>query len=110
MEALASLPGWSSPFSLERPSAPASFLAPPPAATLIGVMAGHASAGMSRGDLKELGEALDAGQAGLVVVAVADTQAKIKAAMKRAEKVHAKELKADHTAIQEEVKQAADAP
>ena len=77
---------------------------------LIGVMAGHASAGMSRGDLKELGEALDAGQAGLVVVAVADTQAKIEAAMKRAEKVHAKELKADHAAIEEEVKQASDAP
>ncbi len=44
------------------------------------------------------------------MVAVADTQAKIKEAMKRAEKVHAKELKADHTAIQEEVKQAAAAP
>ncbi len=69
---------------------------------LIGVIAGHASAGMSRGDLKELGEALDAGQAGLVVVAVADTQAKVEAAMKRAEKVHAKEIKADHQAMEEE--------
>ena len=29
-------------------------------------VAGHASGGMSRGDLKELGETLDAGQAGLV--------------------------------------------
>ena len=77
---------------------------------LIGVIAGHASAGMSRNDLKELGEALDAGQAGLIVVAVADTQAKIEAAMKRAQKVHAKEIKADHRAIEEEAKQAADAP
>ena len=78
--------------------------------TLIGVIAGHASAGMSRGDLKDLGEALDAGQAGLVVVAVADTQAKVEAAMKRAEKVHAKEIKADHQAIEEEAKQASVAP
>lgn len=78
--------------------------------TLIGVLAGHASAGMSRGDLKEMGEALDAGQAGLVVVAVADTEAQIEAAMKRAEKVHARELKADHQAIEEEAKQAAEAP
>jgi uncharacterized membrane protein len=77
---------------------------------IIGVLAGHASAGMSRGDLKEMGEALDAGQAGLVVVAVADTEAKIEAAMKRAEKVHARELKADHQAIEEEAKQATQAP
>lgn len=77
---------------------------------LLGVIAGHAAAGMSRNDLKELGEALDTGQAGLVVVAVADTQSKIEAAMKRAQKVHAKEIKADHTAIEEEAKQVAAAP
>ena len=37
---------------------------------LLGSVAGHAAAGMSRNDLKELGEGLDEGQAGLVVVAV----------------------------------------
>ena len=37
---------------------------------VLGSVAGHAAAGMSRDDLKELGEHLDAGQAGLVVVAV----------------------------------------
>jgi hypothetical protein len=31
---------------------------------LLGAVAGHAAAGMSRKDLKELGEQLDAGQAG----------------------------------------------
>src|SRR3954468_9537303 len=36
--------------------------------TVLGAVAGHAAAGMSRDDLKELGEYLDAGQAGLVVV------------------------------------------
>ena len=77
---------------------------------ILGVIAGHASAGMSRSDLKDLGEALDEGQAGLVVVAVADTHAKVEAAMKRAEKVHAKEIKADHQAMEQEAKLAADAP
>src|SRR3954465_8867206 len=37
-----------------------------------GAVAGPAAAGMSRHDLKELGEPLDTGQAGLVVVAVSD--------------------------------------
>jgi uncharacterized membrane protein len=73
---------------------------------ILGSGAGHAAAGMSRGDLKELGEHLDAGQAGLVVVAVADMEAKVEAAMKHAEKVHAKQLKADQKALEEEAKQA----
>ena len=63
--------------------------------TVLGALAGHAAAGMSRNDLKELGEQLDAGQAGLVVVAVSDMGAKIEREMKRAEKIQAKELKAD---------------
>jgi uncharacterized membrane protein len=71
---------------------------------LLGALAGHAAAGMSRNDLKELGEGLDNGQAGLVVVAVSDMEAKIEAAMKRAEKIQAKELKADQKAIEEDVK------
>src|SRR3954463_8432907 len=37
---------------------------------ILGAVAGHAAAGMSRHDLKELGEHLDTGTAGLVVVAV----------------------------------------
>src|SRR6187399_2848561 len=62
---------------------------------ILGAVAGHAAAGMSRHDLKELGEHLDAGQAGLVVVAVADMGAKVEAAMKRAAKVQQKEIQAD---------------
>ena len=65
-----------------------------------------AAAGMSRGDLKELGEQLDSGEAGLVVVGVSDMEAKIEAAMKKAEKVSAKEIKADQKAIEEEAKEA----
>ena len=62
---------------------------------ILGAVAGHAAAGMSRDDLKELGEHLDAGQAGLVVVAISDMGAKVEAAMKRAEKLEQKQLKAD---------------
>ena len=57
---------------------------------VLGALAGHAAAGMSRKDLKELGEHLDAGQAGLVVVAVSDMGAKVERAMKQARKVEAR--------------------
>src|SRR6516165_11108522 len=67
---------------------------------ILGAVAGHAAAGMSRGDLKELGESLDAGEAGLVVVAVSDMGAKVEAEMKRAEKLQEKELKADTAEIE----------
>ena len=62
---------------------------------ILGAVAGHAAAGMSRHDLKELGEHLDAGQAGLVVVAVADMGAKVEQAMKRAAKLEQKQIEAD---------------
>src|SRR5271167_2492299 len=71
---------------------------------ILGAVAGHAAAGMSRSDLKELGEGLDNGQAGLVVVAVSDMEAKIASAMKRAEKIQSKELKADQKAIEADAK------
>jgi uncharacterized membrane protein len=62
---------------------------------ILGAVAGHAAAGMSRHDLKELGEHLDAGQAGLVVVAVADMGAKVEQAMTRAAKLEQKQIEAD---------------
>jgi uncharacterized membrane protein len=71
---------------------------------VLGALAGHAAAGMSRKDLKELGEHLDAGQAGLVVVGVADMGAKIERQMKRARKVEARELKADTASIEADAK------
>jgi uncharacterized membrane protein len=67
---------------------------------ILGAVAGHAAAGMSRHDLKELGEHLDAGTAGLVVVAVSDMEAKVERAMKRAAKLEQKELKADTAEIE----------
>jgi uncharacterized membrane protein len=67
---------------------------------ILGAVAGHAAAGMSRDDLKEFGEALDTGQAGLVVVAISDMGAKVERAMKRAAKLQQKELKADTAEIE----------
>jgi uncharacterized membrane protein len=67
---------------------------------ILGAVAGHAAAGMSRQDLKELGEHLDAGQAGLVVVAVADMSAKVERAMSRAAKLEQKQLQADLAEIE----------
>jgi uncharacterized membrane protein len=67
---------------------------------ILGAVAGHAAAGMSRDDLKALGEHLDAGQAGLVVVAVSDMGAKVERAMERAAKVEQREIEADTSQIE----------
>src|SRR5215468_10502887 len=71
---------------------------------VLGAVAGHAAAGMSRHDLKELGEHLDAGQAGLVVVGVSDMGSKIEKSMRKAQKVETKQLKADTADIEADAK------
>jgi uncharacterized membrane protein len=73
---------------------------------VLGAVAGHAAAGMSRHDLKELGEYLDEGQAGLVVVAVADMGAKVERAMRNAQKTASKELKVDPADIEQDARSA----
>jgi uncharacterized membrane protein len=74
---------------------------------VLGAVAGHAAAGMSRRDLKELGEHLDSGQAGLVVVGAADMEADIKRAMAKAKKLEARQLKADTEEIERDASMAA---
>jgi uncharacterized membrane protein len=74
---------------------------------ILGAVAGHAAAGMSRHDLKDLGEHLDKGTAGLVVVAVSDMGAKVEQAMERAAKLEQKQLKADTAAIERDADAAA---
>jgi uncharacterized membrane protein len=69
----------------------------------LGALAGHVAAGMSRSDLKDLGELLDAGQSGLVVVAATDVEARVDAVLKRAAKVTKKQLKADQKQIEKEI-------
>jgi len=73
---------------------------------ILGAVAGHAAAGMSRDDLKELGESLDKGEAGLVVVGVTDMEARIEESMHRADKLQKKQLKADMKALERDAKDA----
>ena len=74
---------------------------------ILGAVAGHAAAGMSRDDLKQLGEHLDTGQAGLVVVAVSDMGAKVERAMKRASKLEQRQIEADVAEIERDATAAA---
>jgi uncharacterized membrane protein len=58
----------------------------------VGAVGGHLWRGMSRADVKELGDVIDAGQAALVVVGESTVEAAIKKAGLKAEKKVAKEL------------------
>jgi uncharacterized membrane protein len=73
---------------------------------VLGAVSGHAAAGMSRSDLKELGEYLDEGEAGLVVVGVSTMEGDIKQAMNKADKVESKVLTADTEQIEHDAKAA----
>lgn len=72
----------------------------------LGALAGHAAAGIPRHDLKELGEALDAGDAGLIVVAAVDVEGRVEEAMKRSEKLLKKQIKADRKELEKELDEA----
>ena len=65
--------------------------------------AGHAAGGMSRSDLKDLGETLDSGQAAVVAVAAAAIADRVAESLKNADKVDRKELKADPKEVQADV-------
>ena len=60
---------------------------------------------MSRHDLKDLGEGLDAGEAGLIVIAATDVGARVEEALNAAGKVIKKQIKADQKAIEKEIKE-----
>jgi hypothetical protein len=62
---------------------------------------------MKRSDLKSLGELLDEGASGLVVVAAADVEAKINAAITRAKKRAKAQLQADCDALKREIEESA---
>jgi len=72
----------------------------------LGAVAGHVAAGMSRSDLKELGERLDEGETGLIVVAAADVSSKVAEVLKNANAVTQKELQASDQAIDDDVAEA----
>ena len=76
---------------------------------VIGGVSGHLAKGMSRSEAKELGDFIDPGQAGLVIVGEGKVEDAIKKAVTRAEKQTAKELdvppKDLDKALQEAVKE-----
>ena len=71
--------------------------------TTAGAVAGHVARGMRRSDLKELGELLDDGKSGLVVVAASDVELKVEAAITRAKKRAKAQLQADVDAMKKEI-------
>lgn len=64
-----------------------------------GAIAGHVAGGMKRSDLKDLGELLDHGTSGLLVVAAADVEAKVDAVITRAKQRAKTRVQADADAI-----------
>ncbi|GIH02960.1 hypothetical protein Rhe02_10270 [Rhizocola hellebori] len=61
----------------------------------IGGVSGHLAKGMSRSEVKELGDFIDPGQAGLVVVGESTVEKAVQNAVTRAEKESAEELGVD---------------
>jgi uncharacterized membrane protein len=60
-----------------------------------GALIGHLEGGMSRSDLKEIGEMLDESEAALVVVGEATIERAVEEETKRAKKEMKKEVRAD---------------
>jgi uncharacterized membrane protein len=73
----------------------------------IGGVSGHLWKGMSRADVKEFGDAIDAGEAALVIVGETTIEAFVEKAELKAKKHVAKELELDKAKIDEAVQAAA---
>jgi uncharacterized membrane protein len=68
-----------------------------------GAVAGHMASGMSRSDLKDLGEVLDSGASGLVVVARTNVETMIEETTTRAKHQAKVQLQADVDAMKKEL-------
>ena len=73
---------------------------------MAGGVSGHLAKGMSRSDAKELGDFIDPGEAGLVVVGESKVEEAIKKAVTRAEKQTSKELDVDPKNVDRTLKEA----
>ncbi len=71
-----------------------------------GGVIGHLRKGMSRGDLKDLGEALDEGNAALIVMGESRIDEEIQKAVTRAQKVLQKQVDADAAELKKEIETA----
>ena len=71
-----------------------------------GGLVGHLWRGMSRADMKELGELLDDGEAALVVIGTSKVEEQLEKALDRAERHLIKQLEADSKELEREVDEA----
>ena len=72
-----------------------------------GGLIGHISRGMSRGDLKELGEELEAGSAAVIVLGESKIEEQLEKAITRANKLIEKQIDADAEELRREIDAAA---
>jgi uncharacterized membrane protein len=72
-----------------------------------GGLVGHLKGGISRGDLKELGDELEAGNAAVIVLGESKVEEQLEKALKRADKVIEKEIDADADELEREIDAAA---
>ena len=71
-----------------------------------GALIGHLEGGMSRSDLKEVGEMLDNSEAALIVVGEATIERAVDEATRRAKKQMKKEIRADAREMERAVDEA----
>jgi uncharacterized membrane protein len=76
------------------------------AGATIGAVAGHANGGMEREDLKDLGDLLDEGEAGLIVVYATNMADQVAANIKAANRVLSKETDMAADELAQEVREA----
>lgn len=88
---------------------PPALLATTAAGAVVGAVIGHVSRGMPRRDVKDLGEMLDEGEAGVILIAEATAQEGAERMMKRADKIMKKEIRADSREMKTALDQAAKA-
>jgi uncharacterized membrane protein len=75
-----------------------------------GGLTGHLRKGVSRGDLKELGDELEAGTAAVIVLGESKIEEQLEKAMARANKLIEKQVDADADELKREIDEAAKAP
>ena len=72
-----------------------------------GALTGHLAKGISRGDLKELGEELEAGTAAVIVLGESKIEEQLAKALARADKMIEKQVDADADELEREIDSAA---
>jgi uncharacterized membrane protein len=69
----------------------------------LGAVAGHVAAGLDDSDVKELGDLLDEGQSGLIVIAASDMEAKVEGLLQQAGKLAKKQVRADAAELEKQI-------